>query len=123
MAKWKPGETGNAGGRPKLPEDLQRVKRITADEVKQMFSRFGRMTNEEAQVCLADPKTTVLELAILKSLIDSDKLPFALDRMVGRLREEIEITIPAPTVVRRFSSNEVVVLGVDVKALPEGSED
>jgi hypothetical protein len=48
--KWKPGQSGNPGGRPKMPDDLKKSCRRLADlgvEKLERRMRYGRMPTED----------------------------------------------------------------------------
>ena len=66
---------------------------------------------------LAEENVTVLELMVIKVMIegvkygDQSRLNFVLDRTIGKVDSNVNIKLPAPTVVERFEGDEQVVLG------------
>lgn len=93
--RWKPGTSGNEGGRPK--------GLLTVDAVRQMMHRFWVMSAAELLTVLEDPKTPMGELMVAsvmaKAAKDGDyaRLAFLLDRQTGKIREEVEATIRSIT--------------------------
>jgi hypothetical protein len=84
---FKPGQSGNANGRPPLvPEAI--------------LNDLSFKTKEELQAKINDPQTTVLELAIASILAksissgDPTRLEYVTNRLVGKPKETIEITNP-----------------------------
>lgn len=127
--RFKKGQSGNPSGVQALPKEVLRAKATNRVSLEKALQKFLALDRAELQRCLQDPRATMLELAIgtivAKAAKDGDqiRLNFILDRLIGKVKEQISIEIPAPTVIKRFGSEETVVLGVDIKALPEGNED
>lgn len=89
-SRFKPGESGNKSGRPKLPKELALIRSLTADEVKKIISKFAEMKKSEIEMTLDDPSTPILHLAIASIFNqcakhgDYGRLSFLLDRAVGK---------------------------------------
>lgn len=83
------------------------------------------MDRQAIQVRLQDPKTSMLELIVGgivdKSAKDHDHLRanFLLDRTIGKVKEQFEVTMPKPTIITR-PNGEQVILG---SQLDEGTEE
>jgi hypothetical protein len=90
---WKPGQSGNPGGRPRIPDELRGIQSLSQLEVCKLVSKYARMTKEELQASVQDSKTPVLEMAIASIFAQSIKqgdytrLAFLLDRAIGKVRE------------------------------------
>lgn len=95
LRHWQPGQSGNPGGRPKLPDSLIGIKSLTPLEVNRTISKYARMTRAELDVS-ANEKLCALDLAIIsvfnKSIKYGDylRLAFLLDRCIGRVTEMVE---------------------------------
>ncbi len=94
LKPWKPGQSGNAGGRPKLPPELRMITQFTRQEISALIAKFGRMTDEELNAVIRDSKTPIVEIALCnmwKDAKSSDKamqaFNFLLDRSVGKPAE------------------------------------
>lgn len=85
------------GGRPKLSEDLKKVKPITPDQISRIISKFSEMTREEISDFLKDPSTPMMYVAIgsilVKAAKDSDhgRFEFLLRRSVGPVKEHVNL--------------------------------
>lgn len=127
--QFKPGQSGNPKGFDGIPKEVRKAKGKNRIELEKTLNEFLTLDRDGLELRLKNPKATILELAlgaiVTRAIDDGDqvRLNFMLDRLIGKVKEQISIEIPAPTVIKRFGSEETVVLGVDVKALPEGSED
>jgi hypothetical protein len=55
---FKPGQSGNPGGRPKLPEDIRHVRELarqyTADAVQTLIGVMERSSSDSARVAAAN---------------------------------------------------------------------
>lgn len=89
--KWKPGQSGNPLGKPKLPEALKGIKGLTQMEANRLISKYARMILSQLKDAIANPLTPVVDLAICsiwhKSIQQGDyqRLAFLLDRAIGKV--------------------------------------
>lgn len=90
QAPWlfKPGQSGNPGGKPK--------SLLTKAQVKVAFQKFAIKTRKELLVIMEDPNALLLDVMIAAVIMrvikegDANKLQFLLDRAVGRVDESAE---------------------------------
>lgn len=93
---FKPGQSGNPNGRPKLPEDIRKASQLTNEEFIRLANRFFAMSRAEIQETLQDPKATLLELIVggiaARAAKDNDhtRATFLLDRTIGKVAETIK---------------------------------
>lgn len=91
LRPWKPGQSGNPGGMPRVPNHLRGIASLTQLEVVKVVSKYARMTRAELQVAAIDPNTPMLEVAIASVFAQSAKngdysrLSFLLDRAIGKV--------------------------------------
>lgn len=89
LKSWKPGQSGNPSGRPK--------GKLTRDEVEAIMARFTRLSREELQIVVQNPKSTMLEIMVAsvmaKAAKDGDcaRLNFLLDRSIGKVKDIQEV--------------------------------
>lgn len=87
---WKPGQCGNPGGRPRVPDGLRHIASLSQAEVCKIVSKYARMTRDELQTALTDAKTPMLEITVASIFAQSAKrgdytrLAFLLDRSIGK---------------------------------------
>src|SRR5687768_16998427 len=97
QTRYKPGQSGNPGGRPRLPEDIKEARQLNRVEFERVANKFLYMTAVEIQAAVRAPETTGLELMvgsiIAKGIKNGDhqRLSFVLDRLIGRVKETIAI--------------------------------
>lgn len=95
---FKPGESGNPGGRPKLPDDVRALKKERSHEYLRKFYYWCDATTNEVQKCEGAPwKTTTMDRMICSALIkaangDTNAFFGCLDRLIGKPTEKIELT-------------------------------
>lgn len=91
--KFVKGQSGNPSGRRKLPEALKKYPRLVKEEIQHMISKFANMQAAELLALSKDDSAiTGLERTIILNILDKDKLPFLLDRTVGKVVEVVEQT-------------------------------
>ena len=82
------------------------------------------MDKTQLKALVNAPDTPVIELMIASIIYkgleygDQQRLDFMLNRLIGRVKEQVEISTPKPTIIKR-SNGEEVVLGVEKKELEE----
>lgn len=86
---WKPGESGNAAGKPKGI--------LTRDKVEALMGRFAQMSRAELQDVVQNPKSTMIEIMVAavmaRAAKDGDyaRLQFLLDRSIGKVKDVSEV--------------------------------
>jgi len=109
MAKhlFKPGESGNPGGRPKVDPELKAIRELERTEMTKEFSKMLRMTKNELITITGRPDATVKELGIAKGIVkwvNSGDFKFVqpyIEYIFGKPKETHEI--PDDTVNLIFS--------------------
>jgi len=107
--KWKPGQSGNPSGRPKGI--------IRSDEVQALLGRLWKLTREELQKIVQDPKSTMGEIMVASVMAraakdgDASRLQFLLDRAVGKVRESLEVSMVKPYIAATLEG-DIIELGV-----------
>lgn len=98
---FKPGVSGNPGGRPKLPEEIKKAATLTATEFVAIASRFTKLTPNELQEELKTGLLTNLEhvvaTVIRRAIIDGDYKAFdlMLSRIIGKIPDNLNLTAEA----------------------------
>ena len=90
---FKPGQSGNPGGKKKLTAELRMIRALSHDEVNRIISKFARMEPSRFPGLLEFSFTTAIEAAVIKIFMkciehgDHQKLSFLLDRAIGSVRQ------------------------------------
>jgi single-stranded DNA-specific DHH superfamily exonuclease len=88
---WQPGQSGNPGGKPKLPAELRAIASLTNQEINKYVAKYARMTKDQIDAATLNPNTSVVELAIASIFMnairhgDANRLSFLLDRAIGKV--------------------------------------
>ncbi len=99
--RFKPGWAGGPG---RAKGSLRR------DEVEAVMGRLSRMTREELEAIVRNPKSTMLEIMSASVIVkaakegDSARFSFLLDRTIGRVKEQIEVSAVPYIIERRDGS-------------------
>ena len=95
---FKPGQSGNPKGRKPLPPGEKGLAGLTKNKVRQLFGKFMGLTTQEIIAKCEDKTTPALEMIlgriILKAISTGDytRLEFLLNRVVGKVKDEIDHT-------------------------------
>jgi len=85
---YKPGQSGNPGGRPKDAIDRKKVDAI--------MNKFSHLSRAQLEAKVNSPETTMLELMIASVMVravkdgDASRLNFLLDRSIGKVKDVVE---------------------------------
>lgn len=66
---FKPGQSGNPGGMPRLPESLRGIAVLHAREIVRIIAKYARMTHSDLQVAIEDPGVPAIEAAWAQQIV------------------------------------------------------
>jgi hypothetical protein len=110
------GVSGNPDGRPKDPAELKALKKLTKGQLELLVYKILNSTPEE----LKGFNKTVIELWLSSGAAkaiqagDYNRLMQLLDRVHGKVKEQVEISTPKPTIIR-LRSGESLVMGAEIE--------
>ncbi len=109
-----PGNNANPNGRPKIPEDIKKIRKLTSKEVTRMGHILMSTPNDLKDI-LSDEGATVLSHWIAKICVMGLKqgspreLNELLNRLIGKVSERVEVTLPAPVIINRLNGDATVL--------------
>ncbi len=110
-------QPGHSVRPPPRPPDLKRAAKLTKTELDRLMNKYLNLDRALIAAEMAKPEATMLELLIggivMKAAKDHDhiRFDFVLNRLLGKVREQIEHTVLQPTIIHRLSG-ETVELGM-----------
>jgi len=105
-------------GRKPLPKDLRDARNLTKARLQGMLNKSLWCTQDELTARMKDDETPMIEKMIgsivYKALVEGDqtRLTFILDRMIGKVKEEIDIKTYSQK-LEGLSDQEIVEVGKD----------
>lgn len=118
MAKhlYKKGnQYGKLGGRPRKDPDVGAVMKINRTTVEACLAKYLGMPLEMLAVVMKDTTLPNIEHMVARIIYqgikygDQQKLNFLLERIVGKVRDQIEHTVIKPTIIERLDGSEVQI--------------
>lgn len=91
---FKPGQSGNPKGCPKIPEEIKEARKLNKLKVEELLNKFLTWPIDELIKFASNKESPVLELLIARILLegikrgDQTRLEFLFQRLVGKVKEE-----------------------------------
>lgn len=109
--KWKPGVSGNPGGKSNKDAEIKAFKECTYKEFIDKLQHFGYLTQLEMKQIIQDPKTPMFDLVFSRILFDASRgkqyaVAVLLDRLWGKVKDTMELTATSgPQIMISLPSN------------------
>jgi hypothetical protein len=110
---FKKGSSGNPGG---MTKEQSKVRHLSREQLKDLLNTLHSATHEDMERILGNPGTTALTMMVVKcymTIIETGSIrefDVLLDRLVGKVKDEVDLNIK-PFIIKRRDGSEVV-LGV-----------
>lgn len=95
--QWKPGQSGNPKGRPRLPEDVKEIREVAKFELERMLQKFSTMTYSDMLKFGANRDQPAMEHCLvslfLKCILygDARRMELLMNRRYGVLKTQIQV--------------------------------
>lgn len=118
LKPWKPGQSGNPSGRPKIPEHLRGILALMPDEVSRVIAKYARMQRPQLDAVVEAGLMPMLEGCIARIFQESyakgdfTRLSFLLDRAIGKVPviQPTDEEAAALQEIRDLSNEELIKL-------------
>lgn len=128
LVLWRPGQSGNPKGPGKrLPEELYNIKKFTKEQLEHICSALLYATEDELSAIGDDveaPYIWRIMTKILKKSHDTGsmmQLDMVLNRLIGKVKERLEVDDLRPSVLVRRDGTEVIF--TKQRVVKSGAED
>lgn len=110
---FKKGHKGGPG-QPPTPEEIRKAAKMSKKMFQSIFHKFSLMTYPEFLKHMSSKNILVMEKvigSIMMKTFEGDTKAAALiwDRMMGKVKENLEIQLPKPMVINRRNGEQVVL--------------
>jgi hypothetical protein len=95
--RFKKGISGNPNGCPPMPKEVKEARKLNRIEVERLLNKFLQWPSEDVIKFANDQSNPALEVLIARVLSvamkngDDKRLNFLLDRLVGKVKENVAI--------------------------------
>jgi len=97
---FKPGQSGNKKGRKKGTTTVPKIVReYNKKKIEEIISKYLDMGSAELKKIMLDKTTPSIDLIVIKVITeaikkgDCSRLSFLLDRTIGKVKEEVGVTV------------------------------
>lgn len=93
---FKPGQSGNPNGRPKMPPEVKESRKLNQASVELLLNKYLLMPFEELKALIEAQKCSagdmLIATVIYKGITKGDhyRLDFLLNRLIGKVTDRIE---------------------------------
>jgi len=118
--RFQKGQSGNPGGKVKVPDDIKRARTLNQLELERVVNRYLYLTSHELRERIQDPATPMMEMMVASIIAqaaqkgDQQRLEFILCRLIGKVKDQLEVTTPTPFILKKRDGEEIV-MGVETK--------
>lgn len=118
LKNLKPFEKGNRmnpGGKPKVPDDIKEMRKLTSVELERIINKLIHSDISELSLMLKEKKDTVIVLMVARLLHDvlskgdHQKYSLMVDRLVGKIKEQIEVTTVKPFIIESPAGDTITM--------------
>lgn len=107
------GNRANPKGRPPVPEDIKAARKLSKTEVERILHEYVFLTRDELAARLAGTATPTIEAAVANllrktvALGDVARLDWVVSRLIGKVKDQIQVEEIRPVVIERRDGSEV----------------
>jgi hypothetical protein len=96
---WKPGESGNPNGRPKLPAEVKEARRLNQLELERVMNKYVHMSMSRLKLKKEDPRTKAVDRMVIGLILKGTKgnVPagnLIFERLAGKMTTKVEVSRP-----------------------------
>lgn len=105
------------------------MKKLTKTRLDSIFNKYIHLTETELKTLLEDVNLPILDRITAGILVriakDDDvvRFDFILNRLLGKVKEQIEHTVNKPTIIHRRDGTSVELGMTPILELPDGEPD
>lgn len=95
---FKPGQSGNPNGRPKMPAELKKAKNMNKIKFMELLVKYLSFSLDELKAAKSDKSTTALDRIVISIILnaiskgDEKRLDFLMSRIIGKVKSDIDLT-------------------------------
>lgn len=109
-------------GRPRTSDEHKLLRKLTRAEMEATLNRYILLPIDKLQSVIEDRTLPVLDHWVCRILLmgikegDDKRLTFMFDRLIGKVKDNIEHTFIKPTIIERLDGS-TVELGTEIKEI------
>lgn len=115
---YKKGHNKPGPGRPPAPPEVKKAANLSMTEARAKLSEYLALSLPELELVLKDRTKPAMDLWVARIVLigikngDQVRLNFMFDRLIGRVKEQVEHTGVRPLIIE-YSDGKQVYLGAE----------
>ena len=112
---WQPGQSGNPKGYKGFPKDLKEARKLNQAELERLVNKYLYFSQEEMDAHVSQPDTPMIEhmvasiISLASTKGDQLRLDFILNRLIGKVKDQVELTLPKPFIVEKRDGTKLAM--------------
>jgi len=112
---FQPGRSGNPGGRPKLSAEDRALRNMTKEQFREVANLLIEKDDQELMRIASTPGTPFLMVWLIQCYLkgaengDYDTLDKLMNRVIGKVRDEVDMNFPKPLVIEKLDGSQIIV--------------
>lgn len=113
--RFKPGQSGNSGGRPKLTDKDRIVQKLTRETWNELSEKMMTCTKDQLEALIAaecpmEVETFIRHMLAINEDPDWHAYEKYLARRIGPVKQDINLTVhPKPTVINLLNGDKMIL--------------
>ena len=119
MGRFEKGKSGNPGGRTKMPAEVKEARMLNRKTMELALNKFLTWKVSDLVDFVNDRSNPTMEVIVAKILSEAIKrgdqirLNFIFDRLIGKVKEEVQLHGAKPTIIQLLNNEGQIVLGTE----------
>ena len=112
---WQPGVSANPSGRSPTPAPLKEARRLNKTEFELVVNKYLWCALEQLEALVEDKSLPVMEAWIVAIMARGIKTgdwgghEWIAQRIMGKVKDQVEISMPKPYIVHRLDGSQMVL--------------
>lgn len=125
---WQPGVSANPAGRAPLPPEVKEARRLNKTELETIVNKYLWEPNADLEKTSANVELPPVErwlVSIIHRGLSTGEwhgFEWIAQRLIGKVKDQVEITVPKPFLIKKANGETAMELGVKLEGKDDASD-